>query len=91
MEQERCASHADYYGKNTDTVMFNTYGFSMATVGTQICLNVTLYIYCLSCFTLKRLSIKEENEHKKIYEPKLQFTATVSMVVIYNTLHRGAP
>jgi len=35
MEQERCDSHTGYYGKNTDTVMLNTYGFSMATIGMQ--------------------------------------------------------
>jgi hypothetical protein len=36
------------------------------------------------------MPIKEENEHKKKCEQKLQFTATVSMAVIYNLLHGGA-
>jgi hypothetical protein len=37
------------------------------------------------------MPIKEENKYKKICNQKLQFTATVSMVVIYNSLHGGAP
>jgi hypothetical protein len=35
------------------------------------------------------MPINEENEHK-LRAQKLQFTATLSMVVIYNLLHEGA-
>jgi len=48
-----CMRFACWITRATDTLIIpNTYCFSTATVVARTCLIVTLYVHCLSCYSL---------------------------------------
>jgi hypothetical protein len=46
-----CTLHADWLICKHRLRISNTYWFSSATIVARMCLSVTLYIHCLSCFS----------------------------------------